>query len=187
MSTAYDVGTHTCNYISGLPSFVDNHVPGHTVYASQVAWEGSWIYPPAPSTPPSWVQQGTSPTWQFLYNTLSNGAALNIELCNTGTGGEHFVSVTGISWDDTTNSGTLTIMNPSGGAVDTFGIRQNGYDIDTDYWGPNASWISADLSMTPIPEPTTMILLLCGAIPVVWCFVRRPRRRTACDGPRLRV
>ena len=73
-------------------------------------------------------------------------------------------------------------MNPSGGAIDSPGIRLNGNRIYTDYWGPNASWISVNLSVIPTPEPAAMLLLLVGGFPIAGCYLWRRHFRPASGG-----
>jgi hypothetical protein len=133
------------------------------------------------------VQDNTKPILAFIAAELKKGEDIEIGVGNDFAG--HFLTVTGISFDDTTNMGTISFIDPisrgegghrrpgepaAGGARltrDILGLR--GGFIDTNYQinGRNVV-IFAAVSESAVPEPSTITILLAG-IGVLICISRR--------------
>jgi len=164
MNTTLANGTWHDNFIWGMYNFVNSKANGKETFSALDYWS-SWGNSPAPNSRPSWVSGGL-PTWDFLYSKLNSSAAVDILFTYVGGGG-HFVSVTGMTWDNLNNSGTLNFMNPWTGANGSTAIRLTSGKIYTDYGGSNGSWISEINAITPIPEPSIYALLGIGAIGIL--------------------
>jgi hypothetical protein len=148
MNTTLANGTWHDDFIWGLYKYVENKVPGMTSYSAEDYWSPTyWGNPPATYPPPSWVI-GTTPTWDFLYNALNNSADVQV-LFSYVNGGGHFVSITGMTWDNVQNSGTLNFMNPWDGQFESTNIRLSSGRMYTDYGGSNKSWIGEINALIP--------------------------------------
>jgi len=148
MNTTLANGTWHDDFIWGLYKYVESKMPGMTSYSAQDYWSPTyWGNPPATYPPPSWVI-GTTPTWDFLYNALNKSADVQVLFSNVNRGG-HFVSVTGMTWDNVQNSGTLNFMNPWDGQFESTNIRLSSGRIYTDYGGSNQSWIGEINALVP--------------------------------------
>jgi hypothetical protein len=151
MNTTLTNGTWHDNFIQGLARYAEARAPGRTQYLAQDYWAPTyWGNAPATKTQPDWVQ-GQTPTWSFLYDSLAKSAAVNVLFsANVGTSG-HYVTVTGLTWDTSTNAGTLAYVNPWTGGFEQTGIRLNGSGrLSTDYFGTNGSWIGLAEALVPL-------------------------------------
>lgn len=172
MNTTLQNGTWHDNFIRGIYSYIEASVSGVTQYSAQDYWSPTyWGNAPTTRPQPSWVL-GQTPTWNFIYDGLTKGSSVGVLFTYTGGGG-HFVSVTGMTWDSLTNSGTLAYMNPWTGSSESTQIRLSSGRLNTDYGGTNGSWISVANSVVAVPEPSTMILFFVGAISVFIWFPRK--------------
>jgi hypothetical protein len=151
MNTTLTNGTWHDNFIQGLARYTEERAPGRTQYLAQDYWAPTyWGNAPATRTQPDWVK-GQTPTWSFLYDSLAKSAAVNVLFsANVGTSG-HYVTVTGLTWDTTTNAGTLAYVNPWTGGFEQTGMRLNGSGrLATDYFGTNGSWIGLAQALVPL-------------------------------------
>lgn len=176
MNTTLANGTWHDNFIRGMYSYIEASIAGVTQYSAQDYWSPTyWGNAPSTRPPPSWVA-GQTPTWDFIYDGIAKGSAVGV-LFTYNSGGGHFVSVTGMNWDSTTNSGILFFMNPWTGSAENTGIRLSSGRIKTDYGGANASWISVANSVIAVPEPSTFVCLIvasmCLALSQVLCNQRK--------------
>lgn len=69
------------------------------------------------------------------------------------------MTVTGMTWNDASNSGTLYFENPWYGTAGSTGFRLSSGQLYTDYGGFNYSWIGEIDAITPVPEPGTLGLV----------------------------
>jgi hypothetical protein len=91
MDTTFD-GTYWDMLAYGKWKYIEERLPGSTIYTAQSAY--GWSLPPVPE--PAWVER-VLPTWSFLYDGLA--AANDIEILINGDY-KHFLTVTGLHWDD---------------------------------------------------------------------------------------
>ena len=157
MNTTKANGTYCDNFTWGLYTYVEQQAPGKTVYsAEQYNASSNWGNAPAPDTPPSWVQSKT-PNWDFIYDALTDSSAVGMMLYYKGSGG-HFMSIMGITWNTSTNSGTLQYMDPWNGESGATGIHESSSGtVYTDYGGDNGSWINAITVLSPIAPTVTAV------------------------------
>ncbi|HVM62109.1 MAG TPA: PEP-CTERM sorting domain-containing protein [Verrucomicrobiae bacterium] len=173
MNTDSVNGTWHDNLIMATKNYIESEVPGQTSYSAQDHW--SWSH----QTHPAWAQSVT-PTWQFIYQALTLRDAVDI-LLTYNSGGGHFVTVNGFSWNDSNGNNIVDsgenaeiyFMNPWTGAEASNHIWQTSLNgaIETDY---SSSWISSAFTIS-VPEPSAFALLFVGAVGFSVCA--RGRRR----------
>jgi hypothetical protein len=164
MDTGNNNGTFIEDFIYGKHKYIEERAPGKTRYAAQVSLE--WrdgVHNTAPPQPthqvpkPSWVQDQTAATLEFIYNQIRDGE--DVEVFVAFGGGAHYLTVTGIEYDDTTNQGMLDFIDPSGGMpgdASINGLNMNGV-IQLSYNGGSSLFHA--VSESPIPEPMTIVLV----------------------------
>ena len=133
-----------------------------------------------PIEKPDWVDDGTIPTWQFLFDELV--ACEDVEILIVDEPWGHFLTLTSFSWTDTNDDGiiqqaegaTIDYIDPVTGGVAVSPIKQNflGDVIWVNYSEtfPNAQLVMA-VAESPVPEPAELGLI--GI--VVLAFGRRRR------------
>jgi hypothetical protein len=180
----------------GMYTYINEKIPGKTIYAAQMIPVPDQVNnnPPGGWTgaryQPGWVSMDpTYPTEAFLYNALSNSQGLVIDWnqanLNNGQiispGKSHLLTVTGLTWDSVTNSGTLYYIDPTGGTQrnspfwravngvlwmdygETNGVPWKLQDGTTNWWYSGDVRISLALSEGPAPTPLPSTLLLLGS------------------------
>lgn len=162
-------GTLIEDFILGKRDYLESKDRGATVYAAQMNF--AWRTDPAGGThpgtaKPAFVQDNTVPTLAFLSTELKAKEDVEAFLFSSGNGKEfnHYITLTGLSYDDTTNKGTMSFVDPLGGTRGTANLTGLiGGFIQTDYslGGFNAEIVHA-VAESPIPEPATWFLLLSG-------------------------
>jgi hypothetical protein len=173
-------GTYIEDFIFGKVKYLEDNYPGKTRYAAQVAldWRSGprpvgttdWPSHAAEHPQPSWVQDETAATLDFIYEQIN--AREDVEIFIGGGVGAHYLTVTGISYDDATNLGTLSYIDPADGMAHASAIL--GLDmgrIRFNYNGSNNALVFHAVSESPVPEPATIALMLIGLIGL--CAVRR--------------
>lgn len=110
MGTTAGNGTYYAQFVWTLNMYVAltkqfPQVQFSGMFPNSSTWEPSLGYPE-----PSYVQDGF-PTVQFLTNVIGSGAAALVSIEYIGGGG-HELLINGISWDPTTNTGTLYFVDP---------------------------------------------------------------------------
>ena len=122
-------GSTIRDMVWGVNLYIEGQAPNRTVYDAQGIPvpnmqdgmpPGGWT---TTRYQPVWVSMGSAdPTEAFLYNALSKGQALVITWAQgDSTSGQwggngkasHLLTVTGLTWDSTTNKGTLYFIDPS--------------------------------------------------------------------------
>lgn len=173
-------GTYIEDFIFGKVKYLEDRFPGKTRYAAQVSLD--WREGPKPMNvtdwpthaedhpKPDWVQDETAATLAFIYEQID--AREDVEIFIGGGVGDHYLTVTGISYDDTTNLGTLSYIDPADGLPGASAIL--GLDagrIKFQYGTSNNALVFHAVSESPIPEPAAIALLAIGLIGL--CAFRR--------------
>lgn len=164
-------GTYLERFIAGKQQYIEGikAVKGKTTYAAQDT--GAWRmvlpdgYKVGPK--PSYVQDNTAPTAQFLVNQLKKGEDVELFIDFIDADGKHqahYVTLTYLQFDTTTMKGSLNFVNPSTGTTNGTNYPITGLDpADSDIrigdYLKDAS-IYAAVSESPVTEPT--MLLPCG-------------------------
>ncbi|MDP6636474.1 MAG: PEP-CTERM sorting domain-containing protein [Phycisphaerae bacterium] len=187
-SSTTAAGTWDDMLIFGKWVYMENVLPGVTVYGAEMDAVWAWPGRPATETPgipkPSWVQDGVDPlfhpSWRFLYDELV--ACEDVEILIVDEGWGHYLTVTGFVWNDANGDGVVDAaegavihyIDPATGLAGTSSIRQNGLDqqLLVSYGTiPNAQLIMTVKESTP--EPATISFLALGGL----ALLRRKRRR----------
>jgi len=167
-------GTFHDDLIWGKQLYIENQIPGVTIYKAQDSW--AWNNPLRPQ--PAWVAS-TLPTWDFLYNELVH--CEDVEILFSWTEGGHYVTLSSFHWNDVDNdlvidfgeNATIDFVNPWTGALGNNHIWQSYLEaqIETDY--ASGAWISMVVTES-VPEPSACILAGFGL--ALLCVLRRQRR-----------
>ncbi|MHC4693303.1 MAG: PEP-CTERM sorting domain-containing protein [Planctomycetota bacterium] len=167
-------GTWADMLIYGKHLYVEQQVSGKTIYAAQMS--DIWALPGTrpidqipPITIPSWVQDNTDPTWNFLYNHLVGGA--DIEILVDWEEGGHYLTVYGFHWNDINGD---QVIDQSEGAMFDYINPATGSSGTSMIWQTSAGGIlktnfatNSEITMAVsenVPEPATLLLLGLGAI-----------------------
>jgi hypothetical protein len=163
MNTTIAIGTHADMLMYGKQKYIEERLPGSTIYAAQ-SFLG-WLGPPVPQ--PSWFDP-VIPNWSFLYDALA--ASADVEFLIKGFI-HHYLTLTGFYWDDTNHDGIIDeaedawieYVDPWGGVADTANIWHEGATMATDVAG-GTSYIFAAVSESPVPEPSSILLAGIGLL-----------------------
>ncbi len=163
-------GTLIEDFIIGKMGYFSDRAPGTTVVEAQMnfTWRDNATTTPDlkhPSPKPALVQDGTKPTLAWLAEQLRKGQ--DVELFMANGANQHYITLTGITFDDVTNKGSMKIIDPWTGTEKTVAIEglTNGY-IDTDYTldGGGFDFVAHAVAESPVPEPQVLLLLVCGLV-----------------------
>lgn len=171
MSCNSNTGTAIGDFITGKMDYINAVAPGTTTFAFQN------FFDPVNSI---------LPTFNFLFNELSHGEDIelligwyvfNAQSNQLERRGGHYVTLTGISSANNDGTGTINFVDPSGGVnqnnIATFlsggAIRTIAYKPD----GVTVAIIEAAVAESPVPESTTFVLVLGGAVPILLRLRRR--------------
>lgn len=156
-------GTYIEDFIIGKRSYLETVAPGKTQYSAQIniKWRHGTAAEPDDAANKgigkfAFVTDETKPTLSFLYNSIVS--ARDVELFF----GDHYVTLTGIEYDDTTNTGKIAFIDPDGGKKSFANITgvTDGFVV-TDY--DTESKIFAAVAEAPVPEPGTWLFMAFGA------------------------
>jgi hypothetical protein len=158
-------GTNIGDFILGKMDYIEAQDKSVTIYAAQIPGMWANVIPKHLDAPkPAYVQQNTIPTLSFIAAQL--GAKEDVEiLLDNDKGQLHYLTLTGLDYNDATNMGTFNYVDPLGGGRSQAKILGLGGDkfIQTDYKlaGINSD-IAGVVAESPIPEPGTWLLLGVG-------------------------
>jgi len=173
-------GTFIEDFILGKFDYIESVAPGRTVYKSQIAlvWRPGTAEEPADIThpgaaKPAFVQDDTAATLAFIAREIAHGEDVEVFLANDN--GAHYVTVTGIRYEDTTNVGFIDIIDPEGGVearVAITGVTDGVIQTDYQLGGEGTSLFHAVSESAPAPP----VLVLLGAGLAVVVLGRRRGR-----------
>ena len=174
MDTAALGGTPRDCLMWGMHTYIEERVPGVTEYRAQ--GHAAWTY----HDPFEWCED-VDPTWEFLYESLVDGAALNFLLIADTFG--HYLTMNGFHWNDANDDGLIdykedawiTFMDPWTGAYGAAEIYHKYGMIETTY---AFGRIHMAVATAPIPGPSAVAPWAAAA---AWAG-RRRRRRQGAEG-----
>lgn len=159
-------GTYIENFIFGKQKYIEEKVPGKTVYKAYVAPGFAWRNDPGGVTPgynnggqPGYVTRAAPPV-QWLADELNHGEDLEIYV-GYNAGGAHYLTLHSIMFDTATNMGTIGFIDPLTGAAGNANITGLAGGFLTLSYGGGSTLFHA-VSESPIPEPGTWVLLSLG-------------------------
>jgi len=178
MGTNVVNGTWADNLIWGKRQYIENRLPGRTIYEAQYWPTWGWTVPGVAQ--PAWVRS-VVPTWNWLWDQLVACEDVEILLTYKSEGGGHFVTVKSFHWNDLNEDGfidategaTIDFVDPLTGAVAVASINDEGINaglpcMQVNYLQgfqqvPVNAWITMAVKES-IPEPATIILLCLGGM-----------------------
>lgn len=172
-------GTYTEDFMLGKYDYLEKMAPGKTVYHAQKSTP--WRENPDGGThpgakKPDWVQENTKPTLEFLTGELRKKQ--DIELFMSEGGEAHYITLTGIKYDDVALTGSISFIDAWGGKPGTATFAMDDGRIKTDYTlGSEGkiklSYIHTAIAESPVPEPSVWVMLAAGMISIVAVRARR--------------
>jgi hypothetical protein len=171
-------GTLIEDFILGKTDYIESKDGGVSAYTAQMAlaWDPNPPNGKHPGTAkPSFVHDNTVPTLTFITGQIKDGE--DVEVFLAGPAGRHYITLTGITYDDATNKGTLSFVDPDGGAKGSSPIT--GLDaaglIHVTYKG-NDFAVGNVVAESPVPEPASFVLVTAGGC--AWFGMSRKRYGT---------
>jgi PEP-CTERM motif len=174
-------GTSIEDFILGKMAYLEAKNKGRTKYGAQLTLEWDSIAPK-----PGFVNDKTPPALSFIAAEIKAGE--DVEAFLAGPAGRHFITLTGISYDDQTNTGTLSFVDPLGGkdtTVNITGVDANKLiHIQYTFEGVLEDFVIASVvTESPVPEPSVVVLLGSALVGLVSVGLRRkgtPHARPIC-------
>jgi hypothetical protein len=176
MCQACNGGTRIDNFVSGKMNWIENHLPGKTVYEVQTVFPALKI--PGDQGPPTFAfllaqLQAGEDTELFVSYHDANG--YQIPGMPGKFYGGHYVTMTGLVWNDANSNGmldagdtlTLNFIDPATGAAGSATGSLDAFGFDTNYGAGGAvtgASISGIVSESPVPEPATYLIMTAGLI-----------------------
>ena len=175
-------GTYVEDFIIGKRDYLEKMAPGKTIYHAQrsIEWRESPDGGTHPGTKkPDWVQENTKPTLGFLTGELRKKQ--DIELFLTEGDEAHYITLTGIKYDDVALTGTISFIDAWGGKPGTADFTMDDGFIKTDYTlGSEGKikigYIRTAVAESPVPEPSVWVMLAAGMISLAVIRARRGDR-----------
>lgn len=166
-------GTYIEDFIAGKQAYIQSVAPGTTTYAAQMnfAWrttdpDGNNVGPK-----PGYVMDNTVPTAQFIASEIAAGEDVEIFLAGDV---QHYVTLFGITFDTTSNTGDIEYIDPDTGTVGVSSITgKDGSGFLKVTYGANSEVIAHAVAESPVPEPATVFL--AGAA-LAMIYMRRRRQ-----------
>ena len=165
-----NAGTTIEDWTWGKHDYLENYAAGKTIFHGQSMYNNWTALRPRPD----WVEN-VLPSWNFLYNQLTWCQDVEIGIWWQSDIG-HALTLTGLTWNDELNAGTVDYVDPWTGALFTdVGINLNLEDgrLHVAYQGQNA-WIDLALAESAVPEPSAFLVLGSGFVGIL---IRLRRRR----------
>jgi hypothetical protein len=132
-------GTYYAAFITGKQKYIEDKVPGKTVYNARVwfAWDTA-----LGGDKPAYVTDQTAPTAAWMLKEVQDGE--DVEILLDSTGFQHYVTVTGFTWFDANDDGkvdpgeySIDFVDPKGGKdVEAVLILMSVHG-ETNYPGPS--------------------------------------------------
>ena len=158
-------GTAIADFISGKQSYFDTNAPNTTMIETMM------IFGP----------NGMWPTFQWFFDQLSAGQDVEILVgyyddMGVRKGG-HYLTVNGVAFGIPfgLGMGTMGVIDPAGGVNKTLNLSTTTVGgaalYSSTYANGFNTFIEAGVAESPIPEPSTMYLLLVGT--AITILIRR--------------
>jgi hypothetical protein len=162
-------GTYIERFILGKQEYMNKVAPGKTIFAAEdtQAWRPTLPDGFEVGPKPSWVQDNTAPTAQWLVNQLKAGE--DVELFINFDGSQnHYVTLTYLQFDTKTDTGQINFIDPTTGKVNDKNYSITGLDpTDKDIliggYLKDANIVNA-VAESPAPEPPSLFLLGSGIL-----------------------
>jgi hypothetical protein len=172
-------GTSIADFILGKMAYLEQQNKAATRYKAQMSDE--WNPPGHPGVKkPTFVQDNIKPTVAFIADELKAGEDVELAL-KPLTGPGHYVTLTGITFDTETGTGTISFVDPMGGMLGKAGIMRGSGEnasIVTDYMiGNQVTRVVGAVAESPVPEPTTLLLVGTTAAGIGLARWRQRRRK----------
>ncbi len=163
-------GTYIEDFILGKHDYLEKMAPGKTIYHAQMNID--WREKPDGGThqgakKPDWVQDGTKPTLAFLSGELRKKQ--DIELFLAEGDKEHYITLTGIKYDDVALTGNISFIDAWGGKPGSATFSMEDGFIKTTYTlgsegKTSIAFIAHAIAESPVPEPSVWVMLAAGMI-----------------------
>ena len=156
------------SFVSGKEKYINSHAPGTTSYSDESIYDGG---------------DPVAPTPTYIVDQLMHNQDVEILVEGRNADGTHFghyVTVTGMSYDPSTNAGMFTFVDPWDSDVKTrdFIVGDDGF-IDFTAANGLARSISGAVSEGPTgtatPEPSSAALAIEGGVATFLILFRRRR------------
>lgn len=161
LNTSSETGTGGDDWIDGKRDYLESVAPGVTTYAAMFPGYGGTNN----------FVQNSLPSWQFMLDWLSRGAAIEIGILPTGNGIGHALSLTSFHWNDANDDGI--IQQAEGAQIDVIDPFAPDNLTYIDIWqNGNGAAINANygngytiaLAVAQLPTPGVTVLMAVGVV-----------------------
>lgn len=152
-------GTYIEDFIAGKQQYINSVAPGTTTFAAQMnfAWrptdpDGNNVGPK-----PAYVMDNTVPTAQFIASELNAGEDVEVFLAGDV---DHYITLFDVTFNTMTHMGQIGYIDPDTGGIafsNITGQDMAGF-LEVAY-GTNSEVIAHAVAESPIPEPSSLLLL----------------------------
>ncbi len=173
-------GTYVEDFILGKYDYLEKFAPGKTIYHAQmnIGWRENPDGGTHPGTKkPGYVQDDTKPTLAFLTGELRKKQDIELFLAEGDVA--HYITLTGIKYDDVKFTGTISFIDAWGGKPGSADFSLEDGLIKTNYTlgsegKTSIAFITSAIAESPIPEPSVWVMLAAGMISLAVIRARRP-------------